>query len=122
MGWHRCPAVSLISHIECYTFCIAMRFEWNGGKNRINQEKHGGIAFESAALVFDDPQAIFRKDRVVAGEQRCHAIELATGAVLLVVHVYRMENEHDKEETIRIIPAREANNRERRIYLQQARE
>ncbi len=97
-----------------------MRFEWDGEKNRINQQKHGGLAFESAALVFDDPQAIFRKDRIVVGEQRWHAIGSATGAVLLVVHAYRKENEHDKEETIRIISAREANKRERRIYIQQA--
>jgi uncharacterized DUF497 family protein len=45
---------------------------------------------------------------------------MATGALLLVVHVYRMENEHDKEETIRIISVREANKRERRVYIQQA--
>ena len=115
----RSPTRWLTVQLKCYTFCIAMRFEWNGGKNRINQEKHGGIAFESAALVFDDPQAIFRKDRVVAGEQRWHAIGLAAGALLLVVHVYRMENEHDKEEIIRIISARAANKRECRIYFQQ---
>ena len=97
-----------------------MRFEWDDDKDRINQKKHGGLSFESAALVFDDPHSIFRKDRVVAGEQRWHAIGLATGAVLLVVHVYRMENEHDKEEAIRILSAREANQREYRIYIQQA--
>ena len=50
-----------------------MRFEWDCVKNRINQQKHDGLAFESAALVFDDPRAVFRKDRVVAGEQRWHA-------------------------------------------------
>ena len=47
-----------------------MRFEWDREKNRINQLKHGGIAFESAALVFNDPQVIFCKDRIVSGEQR----------------------------------------------------
>jgi uncharacterized DUF497 family protein len=47
---------------------------------------------------------------------------MATGAVLLLVHVYRMENENDQEEIIRIISAREANKRERRIYIQQAAE
>ena len=99
-----------------------MRFEWDGEKNRINQQKHSGIAFESAALVFNDSNTIFRKDRAVAGEQRWHAIGRATGAVLLVVHVYRMENEHDKEEIIRIIPAREANQRKCRVYIQQASE
>jgi uncharacterized DUF497 family protein len=58
----------------------------------------------------------------VSGEQRWHAIGAAEGAVLLVVHVYRMENGNDEEETIRIISAREANNLERRIYIQQAAE
>src|SRR5713226_8426941 len=97
-----------------------MRFEWDSEKDRINQLKHGGIAFETAALAFDDPSAIFRKDRIVAGEQRWHAIGAVEGAVLLVVHVYRMEEENGEEETIRIISAREANERERRIYVQQA--
>ena len=97
-----------------------MRFEWDSENNRINQLKHGGIGFETAALVFDDPHAIFRKDRIVAGEQRWHAIGAIEGAVLLVVHVYRMEDENDEEETIRIISAREANERERRGYVRQA--
>jgi uncharacterized DUF497 family protein len=39
--------------------------------------------------------------------------------VLLVVHVYR-EEEPNGEETIRIISAREADPRERRIYMEQA--
>ena len=78
-----------------------MRLEWDSEKNRINQAKHSGIAFESAALVFDDP---------------------VEGAVLLVVHAYRMDNKNGEEETIRIISAREANKRERRIYVQQAAE
>jgi uncharacterized DUF497 family protein len=69
-----------------------MRFEWDGEKNRINQRKHG-LAFETAALVFDDPDAIFRKDRISMGEQRWHAIGAATGAVLLVVmHIARRTN------------------------------
>jgi len=99
-----------------------MRLEWDGEKNRINQEKHG-VAFESAALVFNDPNVMFRKDRIGDGEQRWHAIGAAEGAVLLVVHVYHMERENDdEEEAIRIISAREANKRERRIYIQQASE
>jgi uncharacterized DUF497 family protein len=71
-----------------------MGFEWDSEKNWINQQKHGGIAFESAALVFDDPHVIFRKDRIVTGEQRWHAIGAAEAAVLLVVHVSRTENEN----------------------------
>jgi uncharacterized DUF497 family protein len=97
-----------------------MLFEWDSEKDRINQSKHDGIAFETAALVFDDPHAIFRKDRIVAGEQRWHAIGAVGGAVLLVVHISRMEDENGEEETTRIISAREANKQERRIYVQQA--
>jgi hypothetical protein len=99
-----------------------MRFGWDSDKDRVNQKKHGGIAFESAALVFDDPHVMFRKDRIVDGEQRWHAIGVAEGAVLLVVHAYRMERENGEEETVRIISAREANQRERRVHLQQAAE
>jgi hypothetical protein len=65
---------------------------------------------------------MFRKDHVVAGEQRWHAIGKVADALVLVVHMYRMENDNDKEETIRIISAREANKRERRLYIQQASE
>ena len=96
-----------------------MRFEWNSRKNRANQRKHGGIAFETAARVFDDPLTIFRKDRIVAGEQRWHALGAVQGAMLLVVHVYGTEDNNGEEESIRIISAREANQRERRIYIQQ---
>ena len=97
-----------------------MRFEWDDEKNRINQQRHDGLAFETAAKVFNDPLVLFRKDRIVEGEQRWHAIGSTLGAVLLVVHVYRAEDSNDEEESIRIISAREANKRERRIYLQQA--
>jgi hypothetical protein len=97
-----------------------MRFEWDDEKNRINQRKHDGLAFETAALVVHDPLAIFRKDRVAEGEQRWHAIGAVSSAVLLVVHVYRVEDPNDEEESIRIISAREANKRERQVYLQQA--
>ena len=96
-----------------------MRFEWDAEKDAGNQRKHRGIAFSSAAQVFDDPSVRFRKDRVVDGEQRWHAIGAVEKAVLLVVHVYREEDENG-EEIIRIISARQANQRERRIYIQQA--
>jgi hypothetical protein len=75
------PVTRLIFPHGCYTFCIAMRFEWDSEKNRINKQKHDGLSFESAAHVFDDPHIIFRKDRVAAGEQRWHAIGMATGAL-----------------------------------------
>jgi len=49
----------------CYTFCIAIRFEWDDEKNRINQRKHDGLAFETAALVFNDPFTLFREDALL---------------------------------------------------------
>ena len=98
-----------------------MRFEWDAAKNRINQTKHSGLDFETAARVFNDPNVILVGDRIVEGEQRWHAIGAVSEVLLLVVHSYREDKDHD-EEIIRIISAREANQRERRIYIRQAAE
>ncbi len=97
----------------------SVRFEWDAKKNQSNQQKHAGIDFETASRVFADPNLMLRKDRVIDGEQRWHGIGAVRKAVLLVVHVYREENPNG-EEIIRIIPAREADARERRIYLERA--
>jgi hypothetical protein len=88
-------------------------------KNQTNRKKHAGIDFETASRVFSDPFVMLRKDRVVDGEQRWHAIGTVHRAVLLVVHAY-LEEHFDGEEIIRIISAREANSAESRIYLEQA--
>jgi uncharacterized DUF497 family protein len=100
----------------------SVRFEWDSEKNRSNQKKHAGVDFETASRVFADPNLMLRKDRVVDGEQRWHGIGAVPGAVrsvvLFVVHVYCEENQNG-EEIIRIISARQANSRERRIYLEQ---
>jgi len=96
-----------------------MRFEWDEHTNDLNRRKHAGIDFELAARVFADPFLMLRKDRVVEGEQRWHAIGAVQRAVLLVVHVYVQEKDDD-EETIRDITARTADARERRCYLEQA--
>jgi uncharacterized DUF497 family protein len=77
----------------------------------------GGGRFSTTPM--HSSASLFRKDRVVAGEQRWHVIGMAKDAVLVVVHVYRKANADDKEETIRMIRVREANKRERRIYIQQ---
>jgi uncharacterized DUF497 family protein len=96
-----------------------MRFEWDATTNRSNQKKHAGIDFETASRVFADPDLMLRKDRVAEREQRSHAIGAVFKAVLMVAHMYREENENG-EEIIRIISAREADPRERRVYLEQA--
>jgi uncharacterized DUF497 family protein len=102
-----------------YTIRITMRFEWDLEKELINIKKHG-IDFTLASKVFDDPNFALIKDRIdnETGEQRWHAIGVASvdeAALLVVAHIYRGQNE---EETIRIISAREASKRERRLYIQ----
>lgn len=95
-----------------------VRFEWDDDKADSNRRKHG-FSFEAAVKVFQDPLALFAKDRIVEGEQRWHVIGAVDEAVLLVVHVYRLENLNGEEENIRIISARPANERERGRYLAQ---
>jgi hypothetical protein len=96
-----------------------MRFEWDPEKELINIKKHR-IDFTIASKVFDDPNFALIKDCIDdTGEQRWHAIGAASkdeeAALLVVVHVYRGQNE---EEIIRIISAREAGKRERGLYIQ----
>jgi uncharacterized DUF497 family protein len=100
-----------------------VRYEWDERKNRQNQRKHGGISFELAALVFEDERRLICLDRVDgAGEQRWHAIgavsvEPGIGDLLLVVHVYR--EDEDGEEIIRIVSARRADKNDYRRYQEQ---
>jgi hypothetical protein len=97
-----------------------MRYEWDEAKNRQNQQKHEGISFELATLVFEDERCLVGLDRIdETGEQRWHAIGTArigskTATVLLVVHAYR-EDFHG-EEIIRIVSARRAEKHEIRRY------
>ena len=92
-----------------------MRVRWDDAKNEANRVKHG-IEFETAQLVFDDPFCITFVERVTDGEQRWHAIgSVEKIIVLVVVHTHREEN---SEEVIRIISARRATRKERRLYDQ----
>jgi uncharacterized DUF497 family protein len=92
-----------------------MRFVWEERKSRRNLAKHK-VSFETAMLVFDDPRAISRLDRIEHGEERWQTVGLAGGiVVLLVAHTYYDE---DGEEVIRIISARKATPHERKMYEQ----
>ena|SRR5947209_944714 len=92
-----------------------MRLVWDEKKNRQNRARHK-ISFETAALAFEDPNSVSVQDRVVEGEQRWQTLGLVGGMViLLVAHTYY---DQDGEEFIRIISARKATPRERRIYVQ----
>ena len=92
-----------------------MQFAWDEAKNRCNTLKHK-VSFETARLVFDDPNALSMKERVVEDEERWQTLGRAGGVVLLVAHTYQEKAEN---ELIRIISARKAKPRERRIYESQ---
>ena len=96
-----------------------MRVKWDSAKSESNKAKHG-IAFPRAQLVFDDPCCVTFPERVVAGEERWHAIGLIADIVIMVVvHTYRVEESEGKsEEVARIICARRATRRERQIDAQ----
>ena len=94
-----------------------MRFEWDEAKSRSNRVKHG-IGFEEAAQVFRDPLRISLLDRVDNGEQRWQTYGLLGGlTVLVVVHtITEIDDDGVEIEIIRIISARPAMRRERRLY------
>lgn len=88
-----------------------MIFEWDEGKNQINIEKHK-ISFETASHVFDDPMYIEMYDfEHSTDEDRYIAIGMV-GKVLFVVFTERREK-------IRLISARLATEKERRLYYDQ---
>ena len=90
-----------------------MVFAWDAVKDRVNRRKHG-VSFETAARVFEDPQAVSYRDRIVDDEERWHTVGQAAGITLiLVVHTSEEEN---GEEKVRIISARKATPSERALY------
>jgi len=90
-----------------------MRVVWDQAKNRRNLQKHD-VAFETALLVFDDPNAITVRDESSVDEERWITLgSIAPGSILLVVHTAYEEND---EEVIRIISARAAESHEKRAY------
>lgn len=89
-------------------------FEWDAAKAKANLKKHG-VSFELARSVFEDPCTSLIRDRVVDGEQRWQAIGSAEGRIVLIV-VHTVIEDDDEDETIRIISAREATRREKRLY------
>ena len=94
-----------------------MRYEWDENKNESNLEKHG-LSFETASLVFDDPNALSIPDRIENGEERWQTIGMIEKIVIVMVaHTIKLETE-SQEEIIRIISARKATRAERQEYEQ----
>ncbi len=88
-----------------------MDFEWDEAKNQSNIAKHG-LGFERAKAIFDGFHLIREDDREHYGERRDVAIGLLGGvAVIVVVHT-------EREGRIRLISARPANRKERKVYYE----
>lgn len=87
-----------------------MEFEWDPGKAASNEMKHG-VTFEEAASVFADPRSRTIFDEVHSeDEDRFLTMGISIrGRLIVVWHT-------DREERIRIIGARAANNVEAKAY------
>ena len=91
-----------------------MLFEWSEQKNRQNRKKHR-IDFQTAALVFADENRIEYYDiQHSENEDRYITIGAINGIVTVLFVVYT-----EKENRVRIISARKANEAERRMYYEQ---
>lgn len=87
-----------------------MEFEWDPEKAASNAEKHG-VTFDEAMAVFGDPRAITYADTLHSQEEhRELTLGKAESSVILIV------SHTDRAERIRIISARPASRRERRLY------
>lgn len=93
---------------------MALIFEWDDNKARINLQKHG-VSFEEAQTVFCDENALLIDDPDHSeDEERFIILGLSSTARLLVVcHCYRAS-----ETVIRIISARKATRKEAQQYEQ----
>jgi len=88
-----------------------MKVVWDIKKAAANIRNHG-IEFSHACTVLDDPMAVTIED-TRHGEQRFVTIGAdLLGRVLVVVYAYSAEEE------IRLISARRASPKERRVYEQ----
>ena len=87
-----------------------MKFEWDTKKSVANERKHR-ISFNDAASVFGEPLAITFPDPYHSKEEfRFLVFGVSRSNKLLVVSYT------ERNDTVRIISAREATRYERRIY------
>ncbi|HEX3674392.1 MAG TPA: BrnT family toxin [Rhizomicrobium sp.] len=91
---------------------IKIRVEWDPRKSESNGRKHG-LNFEDAMQVFYDPLRRFDIEGDEHGEVRWRTTGEIGGTLHVVSHTIREEGE---EEIYRIISARKATARERKIF------
>ena len=88
-----------------------MRFDWDSKKAAVNLKKHG-VSFELAMTVFDDPNALIAPDpKHSLTEDREWIIGESDSGILVVIFTKRLEGR-----VYRIISARKAKKRERKLY------
>ena len=90
---------------------MPLKFEWDEEKDLINLKKHG-ISFETAAYVFQDEYYIEMYDFEHSIEEDRYIAIGMVGDLLFVVFT-------ERGEAIRLISARIATERERRLYYDQ---
>ncbi len=86
-----------------------MNITWDPIKAKINFHKHK-VRFSDAEPVLFDPMALTRDDDDAEGEQRFVSVGMsAVNEILVVVYTYRGDE-------LRLISARRATPKERRLY------
>lgn len=85
-----------------------MKLDWDENKNEINISKHG-IDFNDLTEVYNNPMIVIKDERMDYGEDRF--IGIAKMKSIEIVLVWTLRNN-----TIRIISARQANKKERKLY------
>lgn len=86
-------------------------FEWDLDKARENERKHG-VTFEEAATTFADYDAVIDDDLEHSGEEDRFIIIGISARDRMLLAVYTIRH----EDVVRIISARLAVRREKRIY------
>ena len=92
------------------------KFDWDPAKEKANIRKHG-IDFDMAQTVFEDPNVIFKQDRMVDNEERWQALGQTVDQNLIVVaHAVTHENKDGTQLNVRLISARTPERWEREEY------
>jgi uncharacterized DUF497 family protein len=91
-----------------------VRWVWDSDKEAANRSKHG-LSFETAVLAFEDPFHASKPDPHMDGD-RWQTIGLVGPVLLLVVHTLPDGDPGEDEAVGRIISARKATARERKVY------
>ena len=88
-----------------------MRFEWDPGKDQLNQKKHGFSFVEAKELLGGDEDCLEIYDELHSGEEdRFIAIGPTTAGIIVVVYTER------QDDVIRIVSARTATASEVRLF------